>query len=293
MSLFNKYFEDVVKELIGGDAVPLVAYITDKDSVSEFKIAEILDIDINRTRNILYRLSAHNLVSSSRKKDKKKGWYNYSWTLNLRRAFELVVGSKRRRIDFLGKQLKKLEEESFFYCPEDNLTLNFESAMEQEFKCPEDGNVLLKKDFSKDIKKIKSEIDNINTVLAEESLKVLEEEVVGREEKMAKKKVKKAERAKARKEAKKEKEDQEKPKKVKEKKKVKKKLKKKKIKKKLKKKVKKKIKKKKLKKKLVKKKVKTKKKTIKNKLVKKKISKKPKKKVMKKTPKTKIKKKKR
>lgn len=199
MTLFNEYLKEVIKEVIGNDAVVLIDYLDGRENVSEFKLAEVLNLNINQTRNILYRLNAQNLVFSSRKKDKKKGWYIYFWTLNLRRALELIVKLKREKLDYLTHQIKKLEEEAFFYCANDKLTLSFEAALEHEFRCPEDGQVLVKKDFTKEVAKMKNDIAKINDFLHGDALKALEGMVEEKEEILAKKRNKKAERKKQRK----------------------------------------------------------------------------------------------
>ena len=45
-----------------------------KRNVNEFLISKKLDLTINQTRNILYKLLDAGLVKFIRKKDKKKGW---------------------------------------------------------------------------------------------------------------------------------------------------------------------------------------------------------------------------
>nr|MBC8444041.1 hypothetical protein [Candidatus Woesearchaeota archaeon] len=82
MRLSNKIIEYVVGEVAGENALSIVNYLKNKKNISEFKIAEVLEKDIKEVRVLLYKLVNFNLVSSIRKKDKKKGWYIYYWTLN-------------------------------------------------------------------------------------------------------------------------------------------------------------------------------------------------------------------
>lgn len=77
IKLTPKLIESVVGEVAGPDVIPLVKALKNKKNVSEFVIADEIDIEINATRNMLYRLYNANLVSFTRKKDKKKGWYIY------------------------------------------------------------------------------------------------------------------------------------------------------------------------------------------------------------------------
>ena len=64
---------EVVIELVGEHALPVIEFLKGKTKISEFIIAEELDLEINETRNILYKLLEHNIVSFLRKKDKIKG----------------------------------------------------------------------------------------------------------------------------------------------------------------------------------------------------------------------------
>ena len=49
-----------------------------------------MNIEINQTRNILYRLTEHGIVSSTRKKDAKKGWYTYFCKIEITKSFEFL-----------------------------------------------------------------------------------------------------------------------------------------------------------------------------------------------------------
>ena len=103
---------DLVARLAGKDTVELSQLIIEgKENVSEFLLAEKLELGINHVRNRLYRLQKHNLVSSMRKKDKQKGWYIYYWTFNLVQAKSLIKSLKEEEIGSLKKRLKKEEED--------------------------------------------------------------------------------------------------------------------------------------------------------------------------------------
>ena len=73
----------VVENTAGIDAVKIVDLLFGKKDVNEFLIAKKLNLTINQTRNLLYRLSHLGIINSIRKKDKRKGWYIYFWTFNV------------------------------------------------------------------------------------------------------------------------------------------------------------------------------------------------------------------
>ncbi len=165
MKLSNNVIEDVVSQLIGEDAVQVVMTLKNKKNVSEFKLAESLKKEVNATRNILYRLYSKNLVSFTRKKDKKKGWYIYYWTFNLKRLRQLAISSKKEKIERLNQRLEREKENQFFLCPNQCIRLEFDQAMDFQFKCPECGEIIQQEDNTEKIEKIKEEIKNLEKEL--------------------------------------------------------------------------------------------------------------------------------
>ena len=278
--MLDKFLKDVVTIIVGKYAEPIVDLLNSKKHVNEFIIAKKLDITINQTRNILYKLSDHGLVSSIRKKDKKKGWYTYFWKIELTKALEFLRNVRLKQMNNMNNQIKNRETKQFYICDRCNIEVNEESALLYDFTCNECGEIFKIRDNSKLLKelrknsdKIRSEIELIDKEIEKENLKLeKEKEKEIKKEKKIKKKARAARKKKIKKKPKK------KIKKVK--KKVKKKIKK--ILKTVKKAVKKKKIKKKPKKKVKKKILKKKKRPLKKKIKKKKVKKKSVKKVTKK-----------
>ena len=66
---------ELVREVAGPNGVKVVELLEGKENVSEFILSEQMEMNINELRTILYKLTEHNLLTSTRKKDKQKGWY--------------------------------------------------------------------------------------------------------------------------------------------------------------------------------------------------------------------------
>ncbi len=159
MDIDFEKIEELVARLAGKDTVELSKLIIEgKENVSEFLLAEKLELGINLVRNRLYRLQKHNLVSSMRKKDKQKGWYIYYWTFNLVQAKLLIKSLKEEEIGSLKKRLKK-EEEDHYTCSRKCLRLNFMNSMDNDFKCPLCEGMLAQSNNKKIIKEIKKELE--------------------------------------------------------------------------------------------------------------------------------------
>ncbi|MBW2996123.1 transcription factor [Candidatus Woesearchaeota archaeon] len=165
MRLTNKIVEDVVSEVAGEDVVPLIQALKNKKNVSEFKLAESIKEEVNRTRNMLYRLYDANLVSFIRKKDKKKGWYIYYWTFDSKKIKHLLFNLKKKRLVKLKDRLEREQSNQFYSCGSKCIRLDFDQAMEFEFKCPECGELIEQEDNSEEIQKLQTEIKELETEL--------------------------------------------------------------------------------------------------------------------------------
>ena len=191
MKVSNKIIEEVVAQVAGSDVVPLVKILKNKKNVSEFKLADAMKQEVNLTRNMLYRLYNVNLVSFIRRKDKKKGWYIYYWTFDMKRVKELVRSLKKKRLALLKERLEREEEGQFYLCPNECMRLDFDQAMNFQFKCPECGQLIELEDNKARIEAIKKEIEELEKDLAK---KVVKEKVKKVKKKKVVKKAKKKRR---------------------------------------------------------------------------------------------------
>ncbi len=168
MKLPEKYIEDLIKELGDQGALPLVFLIKDKQNVSEFKIAEKMNTSVNIVRRLLYFLSEHNLVSFTRKKDKKKGWYIYFWTFDSVRALNLIIELKQKKVQSYHQQTTLEQKENYFKCKNNCVRLTETEALEAEFKCFECGELLVREENkTKKLDDIQRKITGLSTELQE------------------------------------------------------------------------------------------------------------------------------
>ena len=167
MKLSNSAIEEVISQIAGDEVLPLCRVLKNKKNVSEFKLAEKIDQEINTTRNYLYRLYHANLVSYTRKKDKKKGWYIYYWTFKIKRVAFLGLQIKKEKLEKLLERLKKEQMTQFFACQNECLRLNFEQSINFEFKCPECGELMNQQDNATKIKELEKQIKDLQKELKE------------------------------------------------------------------------------------------------------------------------------
>jgi transcription factor E len=153
-----KLLYDLIEELAGENTGRIVEILFGKKDVNEFLIAKKMELTINQVRNILYKLSADNLVSFVRKKDKRKGWYIYYWTLNREKCLAKLWDSLNRKIDRLNGILHDRETKRFYICKSCDIEVTEEKALENGFSCEECADIYELQNNSKSIRETKATI---------------------------------------------------------------------------------------------------------------------------------------
>lgn len=190
-----KLLKSIVEEIIGKPAVPIIDLLMGKKNVNEFLIAKKLDLTINQARNILYKMSDYGLVSFIRKKDKRKGWYIYFWTLNIYQSLNLLHQNLTKELEQMEQQLKNRMEKRYYVCNTCNLEVSEEVALLNDFICSECEQVYVLSEnkevleqLVKNIDRVKKEIEVVNIELENERSKMQKKKDVKikRQEKEAK-----------------------------------------------------------------------------------------------------------
>jgi transcription factor E len=167
-----KLLKELVEEITGPENGMLVDILFNKKDVNEFLIAKKMDLTINQVRNILYKLSSQGLVSFIRKKDARKGWYIYYWTLDTLKSMLKIEEKLKREIDELKAKLNEREFDRFYVCKACNIEVREEQALEEDFSCKECAEVYELTDNTNYIRDIKGRITR-----KEKDYQIIEEEV--------------------------------------------------------------------------------------------------------------------
>ena len=183
--MLKNFLNEVISIVVGKPAEAIVDLLDGEKYVNEFIIAKKLDLTINQARNILYKISDHGLVSSIRKKDKKKGWYTYFWKIEVLKSLEFLRELLLKNITQLRNQIKSRETKRFYVCERCNIEFNEENAMLHDFTCNECGEVFTMKDNEKVLKEFKKNEEKL-----ENKLKMVEEEINIEKAKLEKAKMK-------------------------------------------------------------------------------------------------------
>lgn len=180
-----KLLSEIVGNVVGKQGAEIVNILEGKKNINEFLIAKKLKLTINQTRNILYKLSDAGLVSFTRKKDKKKGWYTYFWTLNSSKALELLETNVKNEIDNLRSQVRSRENKRYYVCNTCKVEVTEETALLHNFICNECGEVYSLQTDKKIINDLNVRINKLSNGLVS-----IEQELVLLREKEGRKKTK-------------------------------------------------------------------------------------------------------
>jgi len=161
-----KLLYDLVEEMAGAGTGRIVDILFGKKDVNEFLIAKKMELTINQIRNILYKLSAEGLVSFIRKKDKRKGWYIYYWTLKTEKCLVKLEQSLIKKIKNLNEILRSREVKRFYVCKPCGIEVGEEKALEHEFTCEECAEIYELLDNSRPIRDTKAKITRTEKELA-------------------------------------------------------------------------------------------------------------------------------
>ncbi|MGK0209217.1 MAG: transcription factor E [Patescibacteria group bacterium] len=169
-----KLLSNLVEELAGEETGFIAEILFNKKDVNEFLIAKKMELTINQVRNILYKLSNHGLVSFIRKKDTKKGWYIYYWTLNVQKCLEMIEKSLNDKISKFEQGIESRDTERFYICKPCGIEVTEEKALEHGFSCEECADIYELSDnapHSRDLKskrtRLQKELQTIQEELSE------------------------------------------------------------------------------------------------------------------------------
>ncbi|MFH1608330.1 MAG: hypothetical protein ABIA78_04320 [archaeon] len=170
--MLKKFLNEVVVIAVGKQAEVIADLLDSNRHVNEFIIAKKMDITINQTRNILYKLSDFGLVSSIRKKDKRKGWYTYFWKIEVSKSLQFLKNILLKKIEQVNNQIRSREMKEFYVCERCSIEFNEENALINNFTCNECGDIFTLKDNTNLLRELKRHLSKFNR-----ELDLVEEEI--------------------------------------------------------------------------------------------------------------------
>ena len=168
MKSLNVKIAEVVRAAAGEDAIKLVKIMSGCRNVSEFRIVKSARLDIQRVRNLLYKLHSSNLADYKRVKDNKKGIYVSYWTFNKAMVEELFSKLHQEKLQRFKERLdvETSNLNGFFICPAACIRADFARAEQQRFRCEECGQLLAQEDNTRTIDFLREKVREMEAVVA-------------------------------------------------------------------------------------------------------------------------------
>lgn len=140
---------------------------TDETITNDCKTRFNKEIRLNTVRKILYKLYDHGLVSCTRVRDEKTGWFIFYWRLQPDQIDAFIRSRKKRALEKLKQRLDYERNHSFFICKTDgSVRVTFEEAMEGSFKCQKCGGQLQSVENGDMITVLEGKIDRLEAELS-------------------------------------------------------------------------------------------------------------------------------
>lgn len=205
--MLDQLLREIVGITVGKGNEAIADLLHSKKHVNEFNIAKKLGITINQTRNILYKISDYGLVSSERKKDKKKGWYTYYWRFEIAKCLDFLKKRLLESRERFQTQIDRRENKQYYICEYCNLEHSEDEALLMEFACDECGELFTTKDNSTLVKGLKKNLEKIDEKISEIDIEIEKEQKKIDKRRMASVKAEEVEKEKKKEEAKKRREE--------------------------------------------------------------------------------------
>ncbi|HJJ48864.1 MAG TPA: transcription factor [Methanocorpusculum sp.] len=154
-------------KLVGDEGIGLI-YSCPKEELSDEEIAEQTEINLNSVRHSLYNLYEHRLAEYRRIKNNETGWLTYLWKLRLDNIDSVLKAEMKVAAEKLAARLKYDENNDFYQCKNCGTMLTFNNAMEENFVCPQCGDMLAHFDAELLVAALARRVKEMNNSLSEE-----------------------------------------------------------------------------------------------------------------------------
>jgi transcription factor E len=154
--------------VVGEEGVGLVRNLSRVRQIDEFKLAKKLKMEVNVVRSLLYKLYSQKIVSFTKRRDRRKGWWIYIWKLHPEKLASIIVRKRKEELKRIGEKLASIEALHLFQCKRCRTRINYERAMETNFTCSICGRVLaaidtseIKENLKREARRIEKEIEKL------------------------------------------------------------------------------------------------------------------------------------
>ncbi len=160
-----KVLIELVRKMYGDEAGKLLEIIiTSPDPIGEESIGKLVGLKTNEARRIIQKLADESIIRFKRIKRGDKGIH--AWFLNEDQVEGILLTRLKKTRKKLAARLRFLREQTIMICPRCGRRYTFEEAMNNDFRCINDGELLEEYDPSDEIAFLEEKIREIDEDLA-------------------------------------------------------------------------------------------------------------------------------
>ena len=167
MSVLDEELIKVTNLFGGEEAITVVKSLRKLGEGTDETITNDCAVRLNTVRKVLYKLYDHGLVSCTRVRDEKTGWFIFYWRLQPDQLDAFIRSRKKRTLDKLKQRLDYERNHTFFVCKTDTeIRVTFEEGMESSFKCGKCGNQLESIENAQEVTILENKIERLEAELS-------------------------------------------------------------------------------------------------------------------------------
>lgn len=152
---------DLVEKMHGNHARRILELIiTSDEPVGEESVGKIIGIKANEARRIIQKMADEAIIQFRRIKRGDKGIH--AWFINEDQIEGILLTRLKKTREKLAIRLKFLKEQTIFVCPRCGKRYTFDEAMDNDFRCRDDGALLEEYDPTAEIEFLEKKIKEID-----------------------------------------------------------------------------------------------------------------------------------
>ncbi len=157
-----------VIDIAGEKGLEVFEFLIANGEMEENFLAKKLKFEkANAIRKFLYKLYNKNLVSYRKVRKNNKAWYTYFWSANSSKLVFIIKGMYEDEIKQTKKSMELNKAEDFYVCDICNRRYDVNEALQNDFRCKNDGGVLTHLESERILEDKQSRIDFLNKKLNE------------------------------------------------------------------------------------------------------------------------------
>lgn len=160
--------QEFVRIMAGDDAVKVIRIYERKGKyVTDEELAKKMKLKVTEVRTILNRLHYRGVACYRKSKNRKTGWYSYTWGIKSQRIADLLLEETQEKMEKLETKQTIQSNYGLFSCNSECETVPFEVAAEYNFRCPECSSPMEVIDNNKMLRETEKRLKELRGVTAQ------------------------------------------------------------------------------------------------------------------------------